>query len=90
MSCRCRFSFCGRTKLRGLCCWLVVCSAPDVGNSVVDEVNSDVLCLSVVIDGEVGDVAVVDNVVSSVEPLSIVDDSNLDDVIEDIAVVYVV
>jgi len=33
---------------------------------------------------------VVDNVVSSVEPLSNVDDSNGDDVIEDIAVVYVV
>ncbi len=58
--------------------------------SVVDEVNSDVLCLSVVIDGEVGDVAVVDNFVSSVEPLSNVDDSNVDDVKEDIAVVYVV
>ncbi len=41
--------------------------------------NSDVLCPSVVVDGEDGDVAVVDNVVSSVEPLSIVDDSNLDD-----------
>ncbi len=70
--------------------WLVVCSAPDVGNSVVDEVNSDVLCPSVVVDGEDGDVAVVDNVVSSVEPLSSVDDSNVDDVKEDIAVVYVV
>ncbi len=33
-------------------CWLVVCSAPDVGNSVVDEVISDVLCPSVVVDGE--------------------------------------
>ncbi len=32
--------------------WLVVCSAPDVGNSVVDEVNSDVLCTSVVVDRE--------------------------------------
>ncbi len=71
-------------------CWLVVCSALDVGNSVVDEVNSDVLCPSVVVDGEDGDVAVVDNVVSSVEPLSNVDDSNVDDVKEDIAVVYVV
>ncbi len=70
--------------------WLVVCSAPDVGNSVVDEVNSDVLCPSVVVDSEDGDVAVVDNVVSSVEPLSNVDDSNVDDVKEDIAVVYVV
>ncbi len=41
-----------------------------VGISVFDEVNSDVLCPSVVVDGEDGDVAVVDNVVSSVEPLS--------------------
>ncbi len=71
-------------------CWLVVCSALDVGNSVFDEVNSDVLCPSVVVDGEDGDVAVVDNVVSSVEPLSNVDDSNVDDVKEDLAVVYVV
>ncbi len=52
-------------------CWLVVCSAPDVGNSVVDEVNSDVLRPSAVVDGEDGDVAVVDNVVSSVEPLQV-------------------
>ncbi len=44
--------------------------------------NSDVLCPSVVVDGEDGDVAVVDNVVSSVEPLSNVDDSNVDDVKE--------
>ncbi len=34
----------------GCVCWLVVCSATDVGNSVVDEVNSDVLCPSVVVD----------------------------------------
>ncbi len=68
-------------------CWLVVCSALDVGNSVFDEVNSDVLCPSVVVDGEDGDVS---NVVSSVEPLSNVDDSNVDDVKEDLAVVYVV
>ncbi len=71
-------------------CWLVVCSATDVGNSVVDEISSDVPIPSVVVDGEDGDVAVVDNVVSSVEPLSNVDDSNVDNVIEDIAVVYVV
>ncbi len=31
------------------CCLLCT----DVGNSVVDEVNSDVLCPSVVVDGEV-------------------------------------
>ncbi len=71
----------------GCVCWLVVCSAPDVGISVFDEVNSDVLCPSVVVDGEV---PVVDNVVSSVELLSSVDDSNVDDVIEDIVVVNVV
>ncbi len=68
--------------------WLVVCSAPDVGNSVVDEVNSDVLCPSVVVDGEDGDVAVVDNVVSSVEPLSSVD-SNVDVLVGVITVVNV-
>ncbi len=69
-------------------CWLVVCSAPDVGISVVDEVNSDELCC-VVVDGEDGEVPVVDNVVSSVELLSNVDDSNVDVVMEDIAVVNV-
>ncbi len=68
--------------------WLVVCSAPDVGNSVVDEVNSDVLCPSVVVDGEDGDVAVVDNVISSVEPLSRVD-SNVDVLVGVITVVNV-
>ncbi len=68
-------------------CWLVVCSALDEDISVVDEVNSDAICPSAVVDGEV---PVVDNVVSSVEPLSNVDDSNVDDVKEDIAVVYVV
>ncbi len=72
-------------------CWLVVCSA---------HLSRYFLLLmkcilmyqfpSVVVDGEDGDVSVVDNVVSSVEPLSNVDDSNVDDVIEDIAVVYVV
>ncbi len=70
-------------------CWLVVCSALDVGNSVVDEVNSDVLCPSVVVDGEDGDVAVVDNVVSSVEPLSSVDDSNVDLLVGVITVVKI-
>ncbi len=69
-------------------CWLVVCSALDVGNSVVDEVNSDVLCC-VVVEGENGEVPLVYKVVSSVEPLSNVDDSNVDDVIEEKAVVYV-
>ncbi len=30
--------------------WLVVCSAQDVGNSVVMKMNSDVLCPSAVVD----------------------------------------
>ncbi len=51
--------------------------------------NSDVLCPSVVVDGEDGDVAVVDNVVSSVELLSLVDDSNVDVLVGDISVVNV-
>ncbi len=51
--------------------------------------NSDVLCPSVVVDGEDGDVAVVDNVVSSVEPLSSVDDSNVNVLIGVITVVNV-
>ncbi len=58
-------------------CWLVVCSTLEVGISVVDEVNSDVLCPSVVVDGEDGEVPVVDNVVSSVELLSS-EDCNVD------------
>ncbi len=73
----------------GCVCWLVVCSAPDVGISVFDEVNSDVLCPSVVVDSEDGDVAVVDNVVSSVEPLSSVDDSNVNMLVGVITVVNV-
>ncbi len=67
-------------------CWLVVCSALDVGNSVVDEVNSDAICPSVVVDGEV---PVVDNVVSSVELLSSVEDSNVDLLVGVITVVNV-
>ncbi len=70
-------------------CWLVVCSALDVGNSVVDEVDSDVLCPSVVVGSEDGDVAVVDNAVSSVEPLSSVDDSNVDLLVGVISVVNI-
>ncbi len=59
----------------GCVCWLVVCSAPDVGISVFDEVNSDVLCPSVVVDGEDGDVAVVRQLVfQCLNPLSNVDD----------------
>ncbi len=68
-------------------CWLVVCSAPDVGISVVDEVNSDVLCPSVVVDGEV---PVVDKAVSSVELLSSVDDSNVEVLVGVITVVNVI
>ncbi len=58
-------------------CWLVVCSTLEVGISVVDELNSDVLCCVVVV-GENGEVPIVDNVVSSVVTLSSVDDSNSD------------
>ncbi len=48
--------------------------------------NSDVLCPSVVVDGEV---TVVDNVVSSVELLSSVEDSNVDLLVGVITVVNV-
>ncbi len=70
-------------------CWLVVCSTLEVGISVVDEVNSDVLCPSVIVDGEDGEVPVEDNVVSSVELLSNVDDSNVDMLVGVITVVNV-
>ncbi len=69
-------------------CWLVVCSTLEVGISVVDEVNSDVLCPSVVVDGEDGDVPVGDNVVSSVE-LHSSEDCNVDMLVEVIFVVNV-
>ncbi len=69
-------------------CWLVVCSTLEVGISVVDEVNSDVLCPSVVVDGEDGEVPVVDNVVSSVELLSI-EECNVDMLVGVITVVNV-
>ncbi len=69
-------------------CWLVVCSTLEVGISVVDEVNSDVLCPSVVVDGEDGEVPVVDNVVSSVELLSS-EDCNVDMLVGVISVVNV-
>ncbi len=36
-------------------CWLVVCSTVDEDISVSDEVNSDVLCPSVEVDGERGE-----------------------------------
>ncbi len=67
-------------------CWLVVCSALDEDISVVDEVNSDAIFPSVVVDGEV---PVVDNVVSSVELLSSVEDSNVDLLVGVITVVNV-
>ncbi len=51
--------------------------------------NSDVLCPSVVVDGEDGEVPVVDNVVSSVELLSSVEDSNIDLLVGVITVVNV-
>ncbi len=67
-------------------CWLVVCSALDEDIFVVDEVNSDAICPSVIVDGEV---PVVDNVVSSVELLSSVEDSNVDLLVGVITVVNV-
>ncbi len=70
-------------------CWLVVCSALDVCISDVDEISSDVLCPSVVVDGKDEEVSIVDNLVSSVEPLSSVDDSNVDVLIGVITVVNV-
>ncbi len=73
----------------GCVCWLVVCSALEVGISVVDEINSDVLCPSVIVDNEDGEVLVVDITVSTVDPLSLVDDSNVDILVGDIAVVNV-
>ncbi len=69
--------------------WVVVCSALEVGISVVDEINSDVLCTSIVVDGEDGEVPIEEDVVSSVELLSLVDDSNVDILVGDIAVVNV-
>ncbi len=70
-------------------CWLVVCSTVDEDISVADEVNSDVLCPSVVVDCEDGEVPIEEDVVSSVELLSLVDDSNVVVVIADISVVNV-
>ncbi len=70
-------------------CWLVVCSTLEVGISVVDEVNSDALCPSVVVDGTDKELSIVDNIVSSVEPLSSVDDSNVDMIVGVITVVNV-
>ncbi len=55
-------------------CWLV-CSTLDEDIPVIDEVNSDVICPSVVADVGTEDegIPVVDNVGSSVEPISMVD-----------------
>ncbi len=55
-------------------CWLV-CSTLDEDIPVTDEVDSDVICPSVVADVGTEDegVPVVDNVGSSVEPISMVD-----------------
>ena len=57
--------------------------------SVADEVNSDVLCPSVEVDGEDVEVPVVYRVVCTVDPLSLVDDSNVDILVGDISVVNV-
>ncbi len=70
-------------------CWLVVCSALEVGISAVEEINSDVLCPSVIVDNEDGEVIVVDITVSTVDPLSAVEDSNVDILVGDIAAVNV-
>ncbi len=70
-------------------CWLVVCSKVDEDISVADEINSVVLCPSVVVDGEAGEVPIEEDVVSSVELLSLVDNSNAVVVIVDISVVNV-
>ncbi len=70
-------------------CWLVVCSALELGISAVDEINSNVLCPSVIVDNEDGEVLAVDNIVSAVDPLSPVEDSNVDILVGDIAVVNV-
>ncbi len=59
-------------------CWLVVSSALEVGISAVDEINSNVVCPSVIVDNEDGEILVVDNIVSAVDPLSPVEDSNVD------------
>ncbi len=67
-------------------CWLVVCSTVDKDISLADEVNSDVLCTSIVVDGEDGEVPIEEDVVSSVELISLVDDSNVDILVGDIAV----
>ncbi len=73
----------------GCVCWLVVCSAPDVGISVFDEVNSDVLCPSVVVDVRWRCSCCRTMLVSSVELLSSVDDSNVDLLVGVITVVNV-
>ncbi len=55
-------------------CWLV-CSTLDEDIPLIDEVNSDVICPSVVANVGTEDegVPVVDNIGSSVEPISMVD-----------------
>ncbi len=70
-------------------CWLVVCSTLEEDITVVDEVNSDAICPSVVENSEDGDGSFVNNVVSTVVPLSIVDDSNVDVPVGDIPVANV-
>ncbi len=70
-------------------CWLVVCSALEVGISVVDEINSDCTLSFCRCRCEAGEVPIEEDVVSSVELLSLVDDSNVVLVIADISVVNV-
>lgn len=69
--------------------WLDVSPTADENISVVDEVSSDVLCPSVVIDIEDGEVLIEDDVVSVVDPLSPVEDSNVDILVGDTADVNV-
>ncbi len=68
-------------------CWLVDCSTLDEDIPVIDEVNFDVICPSVVDTGDdEAKEVLLDDIVSSVEPFSSVDDSNVDVLIGDIAV----
>lgn len=69
-------------------CWRVDCSILDDDISVIDEVNFDVVCPSVVDNGggEAEDL-LVEIAVSSVEPLSSVDNANVDVLMESVSVV---
>ncbi len=71
-------------------CWLVDCCTLDEDISVIDEVHFDVICPSVVDNGDdKAKEVLLDIIVSSVEPLSSVDDSNVDVLVGDTAVANV-